>query len=294
MKHSAFLKQALLLAAIAINGFVANAQILWKISGNGAKNSYVLGTHHVAPAAILDSIDGFDDAFSSCTRLYGEVNMENATKEMMLQAQKYMMAPADSTLGKVLTADEMRIVNTATQKYFHTPASKFDMLKPAALSTQIAVMQAAATFTDFDPAKQIDAVLQQMAKEKGMTINGFETVEYQLQLLFGTPVSLQVQDLMKMLRDETKYMEYSKMLAEIYSRQDLSSMYELINNPDLGMTKYELDTIINGRNATWAAQLDTILPQASTFIVVGAGHLPGDKGLLSLLRKAGYTVTPVN
>ena len=80
MKHSAFLKQALLLAAIAINGFVANAQILWKISGNGAKNSYVLGTHHVAPAAILDSIDGFDDAFSSCTRLYGEVNMENATK----------------------------------------------------------------------------------------------------------------------------------------------------------------------------------------------------------------------
>ena len=36
-----------------------------------------------------------------------------------------------------------------------------------------------------------------------------------------------------------------------------------------------------------------LLPTASVLIAVGAGHLPGDKGLISLLRKEGYTVTPV-
>ncbi len=294
MKQLVILRHSLLFTIAVISAFVTNAQILWKISGNGAKESYILGTHHVAPVAILDSIAGFNDAFASCTQLYGEVDMGNMTGEMMVEAQKYMMAPADSMLSKVLTTDEMKDVDAATQKYFHMQASKFDMLKPAALSTQLAVMQAAIIFSGFDPSMQIDAVLQQKAKEKGMAVNGLETVGYQLQMLFGTPISCQVRDLMKMIADEDKYMEYSRILAEAYSRQDLGLMLELMNNPELGMTQYELDTLLYGRNSAWAAQLATILQQEPTFVVVGAGHLPGEKGLLALLRKAGYTVTPVN
>lgn len=36
-----------------------------------------------------------------------------------------------------------------------------------------------------------------------------------------------------------------------------------------------------------------LLPAASVLIAVGAGHLPGEKGLISLLRQKGYTVEPV-
>lgn len=285
---------AMLFAVAVISMAAAEAQILWKISGHGGPDSYIIGTHHVAPASMLDGIAGFNDAFAVCSQLYGEIDMESATQDVAAQSMKYAMAPADSTLGKVLTADEMKMVDAATQKYFHLPAAQFDLLKPAALSAQIAVMQAAATFKGFDPSQQIDALLQQKAKERGMKVGGLETAEYQLQVLFGSPISCQAQDLMKMLRDETLYMEYTRMLADIYARQDLDAMLEMIGNSEMGMSQYELDTLLYGRNEAWTEKLvSTILPQASTFIVVGAGHLPGEKGVLSLLRKAGYTVTPV-
>ena len=294
MKKMTLFRLVFLLAAAVIGSVAINAQILWKISGNGAKDSYLLGSHHVAPMSVLDGIAGFNDAFASCQQMYGEIDMESASQDMMMQAQKYMVAPADSTLSKVLTADQMAIVDAAVQKYTHMPVAQFDMVKPAVLSAQISVLQAAQAFEGFDPTKAIDAAIQQKAKEQNMAVKGFETAEFQMQMLFNSPISIQVEDLMKLVTDETAYLEYSRMLTELYSQQDLDSMYELMCNPELGMSEYEADVLINKRNHNWIEQLKAILPEASTFIVVGAGHLPGDNGLLSLLRKAGYTITPVN
>lgn len=297
MKKTVLFRGALLFAAVAFCAVAANAQILWKISGNGAKDSYILGSHHVAPMSVLDGIAGFNDAFASCQQMYGEIDMESATQDMVMQSQKYMMAPADSTLSKVLTADQLAIVDAAMQKYVRMSVAQLDKVspvKPAVISAQIAVLQAAKTFEDFDPNNVIDAAIQQKAKDANMPVKGFETAEYQMQLLFGTPISVQVADLMKLLTDETAYMEYTRMLTDVYSQQDLDTMFELMNNPEFGMSEYECNVMINKRNEAWIEQLKTILPEASTFIVVGAGHLPGDKGMLSLLRKAGYTVTPVN
>ena len=64
----------LIASAIVAFAFCANAQLLWKISGNGLeKPSYVFGTHHVAPASMLDSIPGFNQAIADCDVVYGEV-----------------------------------------------------------------------------------------------------------------------------------------------------------------------------------------------------------------------------
>jgi uncharacterized protein YbaP (TraB family) len=47
------------------------------------------------------------------------------------------------------------------------------------------------------------------------------------------------------------------------------------------------------RNRNWVAKLKELLPEKTLLIAVGAGHLPGDQGVINLLRKAGYTVTPI-
>ena len=46
-------------------------------------------------------------------------------------------------------------------------------------------------------------------------------------------------------------------------------------------------------NGNWMKQMPEIMKQKPTFFAVGAGHLPGERGLISLLRKAGYTVEGV-
>ena len=80
-----------------------NAQILYKISGNGAKGeSYVMGTHHLAPISILDSIAGFDVAISSVDAVYGEIEQSEMNSPTSVQKMMSMAtAPADSTLSKV-------------------------------------------------------------------------------------------------------------------------------------------------------------------------------------------------
>ena len=293
MMRTIFSRLHALLLLATISATTAYSQILWKVSGNGVHDSYILGTHHIAPVAILDSIAGFDEAFAQCQVLYGEIDMASSMQEIAAKSQQYMLAPADSALSKVLSAEEMKIVDAATQKYMHLPASMFDRLKPAALSTQLAVIQAASIFNGFDPAKQIDAALQQKARDMGMPVMGLETADFQLQMLFGTPVSCQAADLMKMLNDEAGYLEYTRILADVYSRQKIDAMLELMRDPGLGMSEHELDRLIYDRNAAWVEHLKEVLPAEAAFVVVGAGHLPGEKGLLSLLRRAGYSVTPV-
>ena len=51
--------------------------------------------------------------------------------------------------------------------------------------------------------------------------------------------------------------------------------------------------MIYNRNKAWAEKLPTIMKAAPTFVAVGALHLPGEKGLLKLLKSQGYTVEPV-
>ena len=68
-------------------------------------------------------------------------------------------------------------------------------------------------------------------------------------------------------------------------------MDELINK-EASISGYT-DILLYNRNVNWANKLQTLMPQNAVVIAVGAGHLPGDKGVINLLRKAGYKVDPV-
>ena len=58
-------------------------------------------------------------------------------------------------------------------------------------------------------------------------------------------------------------------------------------------TPEEEDQLINDRNANWIKLMPQIMKDKATFFAVGAGHLPGDKGVLTLLKNAGYTIEGV-
>ena len=55
----------------------------------------------------------------------------------------------------------------------------------------------------------------------------------------------------------------------------------------------EEDGLIYNRNADWITKMPALMAQKPTLFAVGAAHLPGEKGVLNLLRKAGYTVEGV-
>lgn len=274
----------------------ANAQLLWKISGNGlSKPSYMVGTHHVAPISTLDSIKGFDEALESADAVYGEVvmadmNAPEAQQKMMAMA----MAPADSMLTVVLTPEQFKMVDSVVQKYTmgQTTLAQIAMMKPAIVGVQLAMLQSMKAFPGFNAAEQLDQEVQRRGEAAGKKIGGLETVDFQLNMLLGEPIATQAEDLVDMARKDEGMEEFAHKLADSYRAQDLDEMLRLMLDSEMGTSEAEMERMITSRNVTWVESLKTLLPEESVMICVGAGHLPGDKGLINLLRSAGYTVEP--
>ena len=89
-------------------------------------------------------------------------------------------------------------------------------------------------------------------------------------------------------------MTQSSKLVEAYLAQDLSQLEAIITDPEIGGDDAEaMDALIYDRNRSWAEKLVTMMPERSCLVCVGAGHLPGNQGLLQLLRDRGYTVEPM-
>ncbi|MBD5361579.1 MAG: TraB/GumN family protein [Bacteroides sp.] len=290
------MKKLFLLASLALAAFSANAQLLWKVSGNNAAgDSYIFGTHHVAPLAMIDSIKGTMPALESADLMMGEIDMISSPENMMQISMTYAMAPSDSTLTKVFTPDEINEINAVLSKYSggQLSCALLDALKPAMVGTQLAMLQTMTSFPGYNPAEQLDQTLQQVATANGKKVEGLETIESQFQLLMGNPISEQAKDLLEAVRNEEKSVVKAQQLAAAYMAEDLPAIEELIlNDPD--SEPEAIDRLITNRNGSWVEILKTKLPQQSIFIAVGAGHLIGEKGLINQLRQAGYTLTPVS
>lgn len=281
----------------AVSTLACNAQLLWEISGNGlSKPSYLFGTHHIAPVSVLDSVAGFNKALASADKVYGEMVMSTAQSPQSQQVMlSYAAAPQDSTLTTVLSSAQIDSLDKVLKKYMGPMASaaQFAPLKPAMVNTVLALVQSQAAFPNFNPAQQLDGEIQKRGAEAGKEIGAFETIEDQCKAMFGTSIMTQANELMDMVRNDDKASGTAIRLAKAYLSGDLNSMLAIMEDPELGGDGEWSDRMLNKRNANWVRIMAGLLPTASVLIAVGAGHLPGDKGLINLLRKEGYTVKPV-
>lgn len=292
MKKTIFSLLLLIVTAVSVN-----AQLLWKISGNGLeKPSYLFGTHHIAPVSVIDSVPGMNDAIANVDKIYGEMIMSEATAPQSQQVMMgYAMAPQDSLLTTVLAPAQLDSLNTMLKRYMGPmgSANQFAQLKPAMLSTLLALMQSQTIFPNFNPQQQLDGEIQKRGAALGKEIGGFETIQDQCNALFGSSIIEQAENLMDMVRHDDQSAEMAKKLAQAYLSGDLNAMLALMEDPANGASEEWTERMINRRNANWMRVMAGLLPTASVLIAVGAGHLPGDEGLISLLRKNGYSVDPV-
>ena len=277
-----------------------NAQLLWKVSGNGLdKPSYIFGTHHVAPLSMKDSIAGMTEAMNGTSQVYGELVMEDMMKpEMLMKMQQAMMLPTDTTLKSLFTQAQYDSIASVVKENIGMELAMFDKLKPAALNAQLAVVLSVKALKGYNPQEQLDAWFQTQAKQAGKKVGGLETMESQINILYNSQsLKRQAQQLYCSATHIDYGIDMTRRLAEAYLNQDLDKLLE-ITEEKMGNacdgTPEEEEALIYGRNANWAKQMPGIMKQASTLFVVGAGHLPGEHGVLKLLEKQGYTVEAMN
>jgi len=293
------MKRLSLILALVMLALASQAQLLWKVSGNGlGRPSYIMGTYHMAPSSMIDSIKGINEAIAGCDIVVGEIEKDSLTNpEVQARMAQFMMAPADSTLDVLLTPEEYAIVEKAFDKYFGAMGVKLSQmktLKPSAISTQMQAMQAIKYFPNFDGNDLIDVAVQARANEAGRPSLGLETIEEQIDLLFNGPLTEQARGLVEACKQDELFQVLSAALADAYMKQDLDKLMAVMTDATMGGDSEEvMDMLIYSRNRNWAEKLKAIMPERAALVCVGAGHLPGEQGLLQLLRNAGYTVEPM-
>ena len=280
----------------------ANAQLLYRVSGNGLEEpSYIIGTYHLAPASFVDDIRGAHEAMAAVEQVYGEVDTENLDRaqQLMLEA---MMLPEGRRIADLFTEDEMSRINAYVREVMGVDlsnpfvAEQLGRMRPSVLAVQLLMLQYMKITPDFDATNLIDEYFQKEARKVGKRVGGFESVEFQMELLYGEKSDEEERDeLLELVDNNAETFATMQEMTEAYFSFDMKSIRSLtereLHNGD--MTLEEFKELITDRNRRWVEAMPEVMREAPTLFVVGAGHLPGNEGVIALLKEAGYKVKPV-
>ena len=291
------MKKTLLLSLLATFGLASFGQpsnkaaentLLWRISGKGITPSYLFGTMHMICADDIQLSDSLKHAISRADDVYLELDMDNMFE--MMNAMTKMKMRNDTTLSDLLSKAEYEKV----KEYFGEnskllPFAMIETYKPLLAASIIMEQQAGVC----DNMISMEQLIMAEAKKNDVDIKGMETMDYQISIFDSIPYSLQAKQLLKMVEggneeDETDMQK----LMDAYRSQQLDEMEALTLKEDMGIQNFT-DLLLYNRNANWAKKLENLMGARSLVVAVGAGHLPGEKGVINLLRKAGYKVEPV-
>jgi hypothetical protein len=242
---------------------------------------------HLLCADDLVLSDSLQKAIAACNDVYLEVDMDNMME--MVQLMPKMKMRNDTTLSDLLSADEYAKVKAHFQGKGAVPFALLEKFKP---------MLAASTLMEgsMECSKPVsmEQLIMKVASRNGKKIKGLESMAYQMSIFDSIPYKLQAQQLVKMV-DELKSDKDNKEFDELtsaYRNQELEKLEELTRRDNMGIGNFT-ELLLYQRNRAWAVKLQSLMGEGPLVIAVGAGHLPGEQGVIALLRKAGYKVEPV-
>jgi uncharacterized protein len=291
------MKKLLLWALVCAAGITASSQatssnntLLWRISGKSlTKPSYLFGTIHLICANDIELSPGLRKAIGETDKVYLELDMDNLFE--MMQAVQKMKMRNDTTLSDLLSKDDYEKVKTFfSEKGTVIPFSILETYKPMLAASMI--MQ---TSAECDNAISMEQLIMMEAKKEGKEIKGMESMAYQLSIFDSIPYEVQAKQLVAFIADENTEEKAGKdydEMATAYRNQELTKLEALINKEEFGVGNFT-DLLLYNRNKNWVNTMERIFSSNSVVIAVGAGHLPGEKGVINLLRRAGYTVEPM-
>ena len=99
--------------------------------------------------------------------------------------------------------------------------------------------------------------------------------------------------IMKSIRQPEKSKNLLRSLLSAYKTREIDTIYKLTMAEDDMADYHYKKLILEDRNRKWLPLITSQAEWTPTFFAVGAAHLGGPAGLISLLRKEGYTVTPI-
>lgn len=268
---------------------VTDAGSVWVVESKTTR-LYLCGTIHLLRAQDYPLPASYETAYAASQKLVFELP-PGADKGAQLAKQ---MADAGRIRdGRTLFEMVDQATGDATRAWARKRGVSMDLMRAfqpwfAALTVAATEYQAAGA----DPGRGVDVFFEKRAAQDGKPGEGLETVQQQIELFSNLPEPMQAELLSQTLAEvEALSGQFGAMVAA-WRSGDIEALNKLLfeeaeRYPDL------MNVFLFHRNEAWMSRLEGHLAGKDTVMVlVGAGHLGGERGLIELMRKRGYVVKP--
>lgn len=268
----------------------AQKHFLWKATGSKGV-AYLLGTMHFGKPELYPLPAVIEDGFRASDTLVEEIDLSGGgeLKGLARDAAARGTYKAGDTIASHIGNQTLEMLTKFAQN--HPLGANYQRLKPWLLSLVIDQQEARILGLDLD--KGLDKHFLQEAIAAHKPVVGLETGDFQLQMLMSFSDDMQDRLLLTSLLEAQHEAELVDKIVAAWKNGDPDAMERVITEevrrypvvqPYLEKTLYE-------RNATMANKIDGLLQSGKAyFVAVGAAHLVGARGILSLLQAKGYTI----
>jgi uncharacterized protein YbaP (TraB family) len=260
---------------------------IWKVTGP-AGAVYLVGSVHLLTKDYYPLSPALDAAFKDSDLLVEEADLgEMEAPASQLKLLTRGMLPADQSLDRVLSAATYALV-TKRVSDLGMPIEPLKRFKPWMLALTLVSLEWQKA--GFDSTLGLDRHFYDRATVDGKTVQGLETVDYQLSLF--DQMTNQEQD--RMLAESIKNIDKEQAgvlaLTTAWQAGDVATVERIVLD-DVKDDPVMYERLLVNRNRNWLPKLDALLTRnGRTFVVVGAAHLVGPDGLLAMFKAKGYKV----
>lgn len=290
-------------AALAVLGCAAPAPpapepaevaspLAFEVESPAGARAVLFGSAHLARPDQWSLPETVTRAFENAKVLVLEVDLSATTPEEM---QELMLAlgvmPPGQRLRQVVSDETWRLLE-AHAADTGIELALLDRLKPWVVALQLSVlsMQQAG----FDAQHGVELSL--LRESNGIPLRGLETPYEQLAVFDGLPYPVQDRMLLEALKPRAEQTSELDELMEAWRRGDAERIEAIVfkDRSDPKLARF-YEEIYERRNRRMAEALEEILAETHpAFVVVGAGHLVGDKSVQAWLRESGFRMRQVS
>ena len=253
---------------------------LYRISGNGlSKPSYLLGSIHLQDARLFNFQDSMYLGIDMCDVFAIEVHPDSIVERVV---GKSIKDNKRKLLKQQLSKEEIERLKKMDKDLENEMIENLTLPELVQLKqTRFKLRSAADKMPVF-----MDIFLYGLAMEKGKQLAGLEQPEDQIGLMDTILANV---DPSTIIKSWSKSYKSFNNIVDYYLKSDLQPVAKMVSL----MPEETEELMLTRRNVVMLNNMMKIMPEKSLFSVVGAAHLPGNNGLLKLLRQKGYTVTPI-
>jgi uncharacterized protein YbaP (TraB family) len=276
-------------------GAIEATPALWSISDEDS-TVYLFGTVHFLPAELNWATDYVTAALDESEIIYLEADAYSPEAIAAMQALITQIGFNEPgvTLSSLINEQAKADVATLSTMLGAPPEllmTQIDPMKPwfAALNLAFAYIQA----QGYSPQSGVEAQLIARYADKPRAY--FETAEEQFGYLSSQPLDIQVRDFEVGIRRMLEDPGALTRMAQAWATGDMNEISRVFNEDMRNDSPEMYQTLIILRNNNWIPQIvEALNDDRDAFIAVGAGHMPGESGVIELLRAEGLDVAWLN